>query len=101
MDSIQTIFKDAIGAYGAIFLLLVFAGLILARKLITPQELDSEAQKRKDDNNYRDTIIERQSTQIDRLQSNFETALRTIREDVLPLIEKAMDELHRQSRERR
>lgn len=95
MDALQTIFKDAVGAYGAVFLLLCFAGLWLARKIITPQELDTEAQRRKDEVAYRDAIIERQSIQIDRLQSNFETALKTIREDVLPLLDKTIQEQNR------
>lgn len=95
MDWLQKVFENAIGAYGAVFLLLVFAGLWLGGRIIRPQERDNESKRREDDIAYRDKIIDRQSAQIDRLHSNFETALKTIREDVLPLVEKTMQELSR------
>jgi hypothetical protein len=95
--SVSDILQQATGAYGAFFLLILICSLWMSRKVVLPAELDTAEKRRQEENAYRDALIERQSKQIEQLQNNFETALRTIREDVLPLVDKALAELQKRA----
>lgn len=90
------------GGPPVVLLLLLGLSLILTRRLRFPDEVANEKERRIEEIKYRDAIIEKreqhiekQSSQIDRLQDNFEVALRSIREDMIPLLDKAIEELKR------
>jgi phenylpropionate dioxygenase-like ring-hydroxylating dioxygenase large terminal subunit len=88
------------GGPSVIIILSLGIALFVTRRLRFPDEVTNEKERRIEELKYRDEIIarreehiERQSSQIDRLQDNFEVALKSIREDMLPLIDRAISEL--------
>lgn len=97
-DDFANILKQ--GGPPVIVLLLTGISLLVTRKLRFPDEVANERERRIEEIKYRDDIIakrelhiEKQSSQIDRLQDNFEVALKSIREDMVPLIDRAISEL--------
>jgi hypothetical protein len=66
--------------------------LWFSRRLLLPAELDREAERRKEEVAYRDTIIERQSATLEREQYLFQQALDTIKVDILPLLQRLATE---------
>lgn len=98
LDDILNILK--VGGPSVILCLMVALYLLLSRKLRFPDEINTEKERRIADIEYRDKIIEkreahidRQADQIDRLQDNFELALKSIKEEILPLLEKTLADL--------
>lgn len=70
------------GGPDAIFLLLVFSAMWLSGRIFQKNAVDyRDAQIQ-----YRENIIERQNTNIQRQQELFDQALRTIKDDLIPLL---------------
>jgi hypothetical protein len=85
------------GSASVIALLIVSISLLFSRRLRFPDEVDNERQRRLEEVKYRDDIIanqrehiDSQAAQIDRLQDNFEVALKSIREELIPLLREAI-----------
>ena len=70
------------GGPDAIFLLLVFSGMWLSGRIFAKSVVDY----RDEQIQYREQIIERQTATIQRQQELFDQALKTIRDDLLPLL---------------
>lgn len=98
LDDIVNILK--VGGPSVVLVLIIALYLLLSRKLRFPDEIINERERRLAEIDYRDKIIEkreahidRQADQIDRLQDNFELALKSIKEEILPLLEKTLTDL--------